>query len=95
MSYINQAIVVVLIVAQVAGQINMVDPDVLGCLNSDCVAVVSKDLADLQVSHNDVGLSVNGQTDTSECYDPILVSDATETLFSRGALDTYSCRTCQ
>lgn len=47
----------------------MVDPDVLGCLNGDCIAVVSQDLADLQVSHNDVGLSVNGQTDASECCD--------------------------
>lgn len=79
---------------QVAGQVNVVNPDILGRLDGDRIAVVSKDLADLQVSHNDVGLSVDGQTNTRESCILILVSHATE-IFPRGALYTYSCPTCR
>lgn len=78
--HIDQAIVVVLVVVQVAGQVNVVNPDVLGCLNSNSIAVVSEDLADLQVSHNDVRLSINGQTDASKRCGRNLVS-----------LDTKDC----
>lgn len=84
MSHIDQAVIVVLVVVQVAGQVNVVDPDVLGRLNGDSITVVSEDLADLQVPHNDVGLPVDGQTDARESYILILVSHATDNLFSRG-----------
>lgn len=81
MCHINQAIIVILVVVQVAGQVNVVNPDIFGRLNGDRIAVVSKDLADLQVPHNDVGLPVDGQTNTRESYILILVSHAAETIF--------------
>lgn len=79
--HIDQAVVVVLVVVQVTGQVNMVDPDVLGRLNSNSIAVVSEDLADLQVPHNDVGLSIDGQTDASQRCGRNLVSLVTENCF--------------
>lgn len=81
MSHIDQAVIVILVVVQVAGQVNVVDPDILGRLNGDGIAVISEDLADLQVAHNDVGLPINGQTNTSKSYNLILVSHATDNFF--------------
>lgn len=78
MSHIDQAVVVVLVMVQVAGQVNMIDPDIVGCLDSDRIAVVSENLADLQVSHDNIRLPVDGQTNTSECCGRNLVSHATE-----------------
>lgn len=95
MSHINQAIIVILVVVQVAGQVDVVNPDILGRLNGDRIAVVSEDLADLQVPHNDVGLPINGKTNTRESCILIQVSHAAGTVFPQGAVYTYSCRTCQ
>lgn len=95
MCHINQAIIVILVVVQVAGQVNVVNPDILGRLNGDRIAVVSKDLADLQVPHNDVGLPINGQTNTRKSCILIPVSHATQIVFPWGGIHTYSCRTCQ
>lgn len=50
--HIDQAVVVVLVMIEIAGQVNMVDPDVVGCLNRNSIAVVSDDLADFQVPHD-------------------------------------------
>lgn len=95
MCHINQAVIVILVVVQVAGQVNVVDPDILGRLNGDRIAIVSKDLADLQVPHNDVGLPIDGQANPRKSCILILVSQATETGFPGGGIYTYSCRTCQ
>lgn len=93
--HIDQAVVVVLVMVQVAGQINMVNPDVVRCLNRDSITVVSEDLADLQVSHNDIGLLVDGQTNAGESCGRVFISHATQYQFPRGKSCTYSCQTFQ
>lgn len=93
--HIDQAVVVVLVVGQVTRQVNVVDPDIVGRLNSDGVAIFSEDLADLQVSQNDVGLPVDGQTDASDCCGRSLVSYATKAPLLLEWRCTYSCRTCR
>jgi hypothetical protein len=67
---VNEAVVVVLAVVQVRRDVDVVDPDVLGGLDGDGVTIVGQDLGDLHVADNDVGLAVDGQTDTSQaCVD--------------------------
>lgn len=63
---INKAVVVVLPVVQVAGDVDVVNPDVLGGLDGDGVTIVGQDLGNLQVADNDVGLSIDGKTNTSK-----------------------------
>lgn len=52
--------------AQVAGNIDVVDPYVLGSLNGDGITIVGENLGNLDVPNNDVGLLVDGQADTSK-----------------------------
>lgn len=52
--------------AQVAGNIDVVDPYVLGSLNGDGITIVGENLGNLDVPNNDVGLLVDGQADTRD-----------------------------
>jgi hypothetical protein len=59
---IDQTIIEVLVVASNSREITMVNPDISGLLDGNCVTVVSFNLGDLHVADNDVLLSVDGQT---------------------------------
>lgn len=61
---VDQAVVVVLVVVQVAGDVDVVDPDVVGGLDGDGVTVVGQNLGDLHVTDDNVGLPVDGEADT-------------------------------
>lgn len=56
MSNIKKPVIIVLVVGQIARQINMVNPDVRSgpTLNAYSVAVVRQDLRDAQVPDNDI-----------------------------------------
>lgn len=56
---INQAVVVVLVMVPVGRDINMVDPDVGGELDSNGITVCSKNLLDRQVPDDDVLLALH------------------------------------
>lgn len=60
---IKKTIVVVLAVIKIRRQIKMITPDVLRCLNSDSIAVGSKDLAALEVAENNILNLVDEETD--------------------------------
>ncbi len=51
---VKQAVVEVLVLVPVGGQVAVVDPDVLGRLDADSVAVRGGDLEDLHVAQDDV-----------------------------------------
>ena len=61
---VDEAVVVVLVVVHVIGHIDVVNPDVLGVLDGENVAVLCHDLGHLHVPDNDVGLLVDGETNT-------------------------------
>lgn len=63
---IKQTIVVVLVVVTVRGQIQVVEPDVVGGLDGDGVTVVGEDLADLDVADDDVGGLLDTETNTGQ-----------------------------
>lgn len=51
---------------QVAGNVDVVDPDILRSLNGDGITILGENLGNLQVANNDVGLLVDGKADTSK-----------------------------
>jgi hypothetical protein len=53
-SDVEQAVVVVLVVVAVRGEIDVVDPDLGGFLDTDGIASAGEDLADLEVTDDHV-----------------------------------------
>ena len=45
----------------------MIDPDVGGFLDSDGIAIIGFNLANLHVAHDNILLAQDRQTDTGEC----------------------------
>jgi len=64
---VKQAVVVVLIHAEVAAQVEVIEPDIGGLLNSDAVAV--NNLAELEVADNDVLDPLDGKVDAGKRCD--------------------------
>jgi hypothetical protein len=65
---VQQAVVVVLVHAQVTADVEVVEPDVGGLLDGDAVAALH--LGELQVADDDVLDALDGQVDTGDgCYD--------------------------
>jgi hypothetical protein len=65
---IAKTVIIVLVVSQIGGQVAVINPDILGVLDSDRITVVGQNLADLEVAHNDVGLILDVESDTSQGY---------------------------
>lgn len=65
-SEVKQAVIVILIMVEVAGEIDMVDPNVVGCLDGKGITNVRDDLRDLDVTDDDVGLFKDTETDAVE-----------------------------
>jgi hypothetical protein len=63
MGDVNEAIIIVLVMVQVAGEVAVVNPDILRSLDGDGVTIIGEDLGDLHVADNDVGLLVDSETD--------------------------------
>ena len=63
---VDETVVVVLAGVEVARNVHMVDPDVLGGLDANAIAVVGRDFGDLQVAHDDVGHLVDVETDAGQ-----------------------------
>jgi hypothetical protein len=53
-SDINQTIIVVLIVGEIGGDIDVINPDVVRCLDSNGITVCCKNLGDGDVSENHI-----------------------------------------
>lgn len=53
---------------QVAGNVHVVDPNILRSLNGDGITIFRKNLGNLHVSNNDVRLLVDGEADASEAW---------------------------
>lgn len=68
MSDIDKTVVVVLVVVSVARHVNVVDPDIVGDLDANCVTNISDDLRDFEVAEDDVVLLVYAKTNTIEGY---------------------------
>ena len=66
MGDVKETVVVVLVVVQIARKIDMVDPDVVRCLNANGITNVRKDLRDLDVADDDVGLLKDTETNAVE-----------------------------
>lgn len=67
MRQVHQPVVEVLVPVPRRREVAVVDPDVLGELDRDGIAVVGLDLGDLHVAHDDVLLSEDGEADALEC----------------------------
>ena len=65
-SEVEQAIIVILVMVEVAGEIDMVDPNVVGRLDGNGITNVREDLRDLDVANDHVGLFKNTETDAVE-----------------------------
>ena len=63
---VDETVVVVLAGVEVARNVHMVDPDVLGGLDANAIAVVGLDFGDLEVAHDDVGHLVDVETDAGQ-----------------------------
>lgn len=63
---VEETVVVVLADVQVAGEIDVVDPDVGGLVNANGITVVGVDLTDSQVTDDDVGDLAHVDANTSE-----------------------------
>jgi hypothetical protein len=63
---IAESVVVVLVVCEVGGQVTVVDPDILGVLDPNGVTVCRKDLADLEVAQDHVGLVLDIEADAGQ-----------------------------
>ena len=63
---VEEAIVEVLAAVHVAGEIDVVDPDIGGLLNGDSITAVGNDLGDLEVADDDVLLRLDGKTEANE-----------------------------
>lgn len=64
-SDVNEAVVVILVLAQVAAEIKVIEPDIGGLLNSD--AITALDLAELQIADDDILNVLDCQVDASDC----------------------------
>jgi hypothetical protein len=62
-SNIKKTIIVILAVIKIRRQIKMITPDILGCLDTNSIAIGSKDLATLEVAKNDILNLVDEETD--------------------------------
>jgi len=71
MRHIAEPVVVILVVRQVRRQVAVVNPYVTALLDGDGVAVGRKHLGNLHVSHDHVGLALDGEADASQCYIPV------------------------
>jgi hypothetical protein len=60
---IKETIVVVLAVIKIRRQIEMITPDILGCLDTDSIAIGSKNFATLEVAKNDILNLIDEETD--------------------------------
>jgi len=65
---VDKAVVVVLVVAHVARDVDVVDPDAVGGLDTDGVSSAREDLGDFDVANNDVGLLVHAEAHTVKSY---------------------------
>ena len=61
-SDIKKTIIVILAVVKIGREIKMIAPNVLGCLDTDSIAVGSKDFATLEVAKNDILNFVDEET---------------------------------
>lgn len=66
MRQIDKPIVSVLANVFVTGQIAMINPNVGRLVDGDGITVSSEDLGDLQVPHNHIFLTEDGETNASE-----------------------------
>ena len=67
MGDVQKAVVVVLVHAEVTADIEVIEPNVAGLLDSNAIAAL--DLAELQVADDDVVGLLDGKADTGDGYD--------------------------
>ncbi len=65
---IEKTVQVILASAQVAREIAVVNPDVGGLVNANGIAVVSVDLADLQVTHDNIANLADVESNASNSW---------------------------
>lgn len=68
MRQVDKSIVLILVHVSVSREIDVVYPDIGRFLNGNTIPIFSQYLADLQVSDNDVLLSVDCEADAGECF---------------------------
>lgn len=66
---VKETIKIILSAAQVTREIAVVDPDVGGLIDTDSIAVAGIDLADLEVSDNNVLLATDVDANTGDGWD--------------------------
>lgn len=83
-SDVDQAVVVILVLAKVAADIKVIEPDIGGLLNGD--AITTLDLAELQVADDDVLDLLDCEVDTGDscCHDSSASLSATSCTASNG-----------
>lgn len=66
---VEEAVKVVLASAQVSRQVAVVDPDIGGLIDSNGIAIVGKDLGNLEVAEDDVALSADVEAHAGDGYE--------------------------
>jgi hypothetical protein len=65
---VEKAIVVVLVMVLVGRQIDVVDPNLRGLLNADSISCLSKNLANFNVTDDDIGLLEHTKSNTLKSW---------------------------